>query len=190
MGLNPNHCIFGIWIAVGIVWLFAAMGQKRAARSEAAATRILHMALMIVAFGLLFSPRLSIGVLAWRVVPDAPAVEWVGLALTLAGCGIAVWARLLLGGNWSASVTVKEDHRLIRRGPYTVVRHPIYSGFLLGLLGTALALGQLRGFVGLVLAFLGWRMKSRIEEAFMIEQFGAEYRQYEREVKALIPFVL
>ena len=76
-------------------------------------------------------------------------------------------------------MTVKQDHRLIRRGPYAIVRHPIYSGFLLGLLGTALAL-----------ASIGWRMKSRREEAFMTAEFGAEYTRYQREVKALIPFVL
>jgi protein-S-isoprenylcysteine O-methyltransferase Ste14 len=58
-------------------------------------------------------------------------------------------------------VTVKQDHQLIRRGPYTIVRHPIYSGFLLGMLGTALALGQWRGIAGLALAFIGWHMKSR-----------------------------
>jgi protein-S-isoprenylcysteine O-methyltransferase len=95
----------------------------------------------------------------------------------------------MLGGNGSATVTVKPDHRLIRQGPYTIVRHPIYTGFLLGLLGTALALGELRGIVGLALAFIGWRMKSRLEEAFMAAQFGAEYTEYQREVKALIPFV-
>jgi len=86
--------------------------------------------------------------------------------------------------------TEDPDHRLIREGPYTFVRHPIYSGFLLGLAGTALALGEWRGIAGVALAFIGWRMKSRVEEAFMAAQFGAEYTAYERQVKALIPFVL
>jgi protein-S-isoprenylcysteine O-methyltransferase len=115
-------------------------------------------------------------------------IAWTGLALTAAGCAFAIWARLLLGGNWSSSVTVKQDH--IRRGPYAIVRHPIYSGFLLGLLGTALALGELRGIAGLALASIGWHMKSRREEAFMTAEFGAEYTRYQCEVKALIPFVL
>jgi protein-S-isoprenylcysteine O-methyltransferase len=94
-----------------------------------------------------------------------------------------------LGGNWSASVTVKQDHRLVRRGPYTIVRHPIYTGLLLALLGTAVALGELRGLLGVVVAFAAWRAKSRMEEAFMRQEFGLEYATYQGEVKALVPFI-
>jgi protein-S-isoprenylcysteine O-methyltransferase Ste14 len=87
-------------------------------------------------------------------------------------------------------VTIKQNHQLIRQGPYAIVRHPIYSGFLLGMLGTALALGEWRGLAGLALAFIGWGTKSRMEENFMAGQFGSAYIEYQREVKALIPFVL
>lgn len=179
-----------IWIAVGIVWLFGVFTAKRAARSEPAGSRLAQLGIMAPAFALLFSSRLRVGPLAWRFVPDAPGIAWAGLAVTAAGCAFAVWARLMLGGNWSATVTVKHDHRLIRKGPYTIVRHPIYSGALLGLLGTALAWGEVRGLIGLAMACIGWRLKSRVEEAFMIEQFGDEYARYQREVKALIPFLL
>jgi protein-S-isoprenylcysteine O-methyltransferase Ste14 len=103
-----------------------------------------------------FSARLRVGPLAWRFVPDSPVVDWAGQADTAAGCAFAIWARMLLGGNWSASVTVKHDHQLIRQGPYSIVRHPICSGLLLALLGTALALGELRGIVDLALALAGW----------------------------------
>jgi protein-S-isoprenylcysteine O-methyltransferase Ste14 len=112
------------------------------------------------------------------------------LALTLAGAGFAIWARAYLGRNWSAIVTIKEDHRMVRSGPYALVRHPIYSGFLLALLGSALALGEVRGLVAVALAFLAWWFKSRLEEQFMEQRFGAEYAVYKRRVKALIPFVL
>lgn len=183
------------WIAVGIVWLIAALASKQTARREPMSSRLLHMAIMTAALvllfpTLLFGARLPVGLLAGRFVPESAAIAWTGLALTLAGCTFSVWARVLLGGNWSATVTVKRDHRLIRQGPYAIVRHPIYTGFLLGLLGTALALGVWRGIAGLALAFIGWRMKSRLEEGFMAAQFGAEYTEYQRKVKALIPFVL
>ena len=178
------------WTAVGVVWLIGALASRQAVRREGLRSRILHMAIMAAAFFSFYSVRLRVGPLTWRFLPPSPLVEWAGFALTVAGCAVAVWARLLLGGNWSASVTVKRDHRLIREGPYTIVRHPIYSGFLLALLGTALALDELCGLIGLALAFTGWRMKSRLEENFMVAQFGADYVAYEREVKALIPFVL
>jgi len=179
-----------IWAAVGVVWLIGTLVSKQTARREPTSSRLLHMAIMVAVFALPFSARLHVGPLAWRFVPASPVIAWTGLALTAAGCAFAIWARLLLGGNWSSSVTVKQDHRLIRRGPYAIVRHPIYSGFLLGLLGTALALGELRGIVALALAGIGWHVKSRREEAFMTAEFGAEYTRYQREVKALIPFVL
>jgi len=179
-----------IWIAVGIVWLIGGMASKRAARHEAAGSRFLHVAIMVAAFSLFYSARLNTGPLAQRFVPDTAAIAWVGLALAVAGCVFAIWARIMLAGDWSASVTVKRDHRLVRKGPYGIVRHPIYSGFLLALGGTALALGEWRAIAGLLLAFIGWHLKSRVEERFMAEQFGAEYAVYQREVKALIPFVL
>ena len=177
------------WAIVGIVWLAAALVSKRAVRRQSVSSRIVHVAIMVPGFGLLFSDRLAVGPLAWRFVPAWPSVAWTGLALSVAGCAFAIWARLCLGRNWSGTVTVKENHELMRTGPYAIVRHPIYSGGLLGLLGAALVVGEIRGLLGVALVLLGWGMKLRIEEAFMIEQFGAEYTRYQREVRALIPFV-
>jgi protein-S-isoprenylcysteine O-methyltransferase Ste14 len=186
MFMNAYRWIEWIWVAVGALWLASAMAVKKTARREAAGSRLLHIAIMTAALVLLF-PGLIPGS---RLPVDSSAISWAGLALAVAGCAFAIWARLLLGGNWSSSVTVKRDHQLIRRGPYAIVRHPIYSGFLLGLLGTALALGEWRGLAGLALACIGWGMKARKEEAFMVEQFGAAYTEYRRHVKAIVPFVL
>jgi len=113
----------------------------------------------------------------------------VGLAITVIGLGFAVWARLHIGRNWDALVALKENHQLVRTGPYAIVRHPIYSGFISATLGTAIAQGDVGGLISTALIAIAWGYKSRVEEAFMIEAFGAEYEQYRREVKALIPFV-
>ena len=91
--------------------------------------------------------------------------------------------------NWSSLVTVKQDHELILRGPYAVVRHPIYSGFLLALTGTAIAVGEILAFIGLGLAFIGFLLKSAAEEKFMREEFSTEYARYSQRVRRLIPFV-
>jgi len=84
-------------------------------------------------------------------------------------------------------VTVKLDHELIRSGPYRSVRHPIYTGLLLALLGSAIALREVRGFLGLALVALAFLRKIAIEERFLIEQFGAAYDRYRAEVPALLP---
>lgn len=68
----------------------------------------------------------------------------------MTGLLLALWSRFVLGRNWSAAVTVKQGHSLVRNGPYAIVRHPIYSGFLLALLGTAIARGTVGAFIGVV----------------------------------------
>lgn len=195
MPLTPAYRLaVWIWIAVGAVWLISAVARKRTVRREGGLGRLAHIVIMVAAFVLIFPGlpvgyQLPMGPLAGRFVPDSPAIAWTGAALTAAGCAFAVWARLLLGANWSGRVALKQDHQLIERGPYAIVRHPIYTGFLAGLLGTALALGEWRGLAGWALACLGWGMKSRTEEAFLSEHFGAAYASYRRRVKALIPFI-
>jgi protein-S-isoprenylcysteine O-methyltransferase Ste14 len=190
--MQPDIHAYVIWTwgAMGVVWLAGALTAKRAVRTQSAGSRLRHAVLMVFAGALLFSPRAAVGPLAWRWLPDSRVAGWIGLALTVAGCAYAIWARLILAGNWSASVTVKRDHQLVRRGPYTVVRHPIYSGILLAAMGTAMVFGHLCGLAGLALAFFGFLEKSRLEEAFMTSQFGDEYVRYQQEVKALIPFLL
>lgn len=85
---------------------------------------------------------------------------------------------------------IKEEHELIQTGPYSIVRHPIYSGFLLAILGTALVQGEFRSLLALPVAVLGWALKLRLEESFMAQQFGNAYLDYKRRVKALVPFVV
>ena len=87
-------------------------------------------------------------------------------------------------------MTIKEGHQLIRTGPYSVVRHPIYSGLLLAVIGTALVVGEVRGLVAVTIAFTAWLAKLRTEEAFLMEQFGSQYEEYRRHTRALVPFIL
>jgi len=87
-------------------------------------------------------------------------------------------------------VTIKQDHELVTSGPYAFVRHPIYTGLLLAIGGSAIALGEWRGVVALVLAAAALWMKLRVEERWMREQFGAAYTAYAARVAALVPFVL
>ena len=192
INMQPDLHVFvgAAWIVVGIVWLAGAARTKRTAQAQSLGSRLLHTLLAAAAFALVFNPSLSVGPLAWRFVPNSAVIAYTGLALTVAGTVFAIWARVFLGRNWSSFVTIKEEHQMIQSGPYALVRHPIYSGFLLGLLGTALASGEVRALVALPIAFLAWWTKSRLEEKFMEQRFGDEYAAYRRRVKALIPFVL
>jgi protein-S-isoprenylcysteine O-methyltransferase Ste14 len=100
------------------------------------------------------------------------------------------WARVLLAGNWSGSVTLKHGHELVVDGPYRWVRHPIYTGLLVALAGTALALGEWRGLLAIAIAAAALWRKLQLEEALMRGQFGDAYVRYAEHVPPLIPFVL
>ena len=127
--------------------------------------------------------------LARRLAPITDTAAYVGLAITVAGLGLSVWARFHIGRNWSRLIELKEDHQLIRTGPYAIVRHPIYSGFMLATLGTAIAYGEVSGLIAFILILAAWGYKARLEEKVLIEHFGAEYQSYRTDVKGLIPFV-
>lgn len=100
----------------------------------------------------------------------------------------SVWARVQLGGNWSGIVTIKQDHELIVRGPYAIVRHPIYTGLLVALIGSAMALGEWRGVLAVLIAYWALWRKLRVEERWMAERFGEQYEAYRRRIPALVPF--
>jgi protein-S-isoprenylcysteine O-methyltransferase Ste14 len=108
----------------------------------------------------------------------------------MAGLAVAVWARVILGRNWSGVVTLKEGHELIEHGPYRFVRHPIYTGMLTMFFATALVQGHVAGFAGVVLLFASFWIKLGREEKLMLQQFPERYATYQDRAKRIIPFVL
>ncbi|PYX88154.1 MAG: isoprenylcysteine carboxylmethyltransferase family protein, partial [Acidobacteria bacterium] len=90
----------------------------------------------------------------------------------------AFWARYTLGQNWSSKVTIKVEHELIRNGPYAYVRHPIYTGILLALVGTALAMAEWRAVIAVMLAWFSFYTKARIEESMLSQEFGAAFAEH------------
>lgn len=178
------------WIIFCVYWFVMAFGVKRAVKRQSSASRLLHIAVGVVAYMLLFTHRLSWGPLRLRFVSWHHAWVVAGVILTYAGVALAIWARAILGGNWSATVTVKQDHSLVRQGPYSTVRHPIYSGLLLAGLGTAVVTGEVHSLVAVAIGVIGFLAKSTLEERFMIERFGHEYEEYRQHTWALVPFVV
>jgi protein-S-isoprenylcysteine O-methyltransferase len=188
MRYNIHLAIVACWFIVALIWIIAAFGNKAATSRQPTTSRAVQVILEVIAFFLLFDSETAVGPLGWFFLPHSVLVSAIGLALTVIGLAFAVWARFYLGRNWSASATVKQDHELVRSGPYALVRHPIYTGICLAFLGTALHVGQVRALVGLLFSATGYKLKSLTEESMMERQF-ADYKQYKREVKGLIPFV-
>jgi protein-S-isoprenylcysteine O-methyltransferase Ste14 len=179
-----------MWLSWAAYWLAASLNAKATTQREASTSRLLHIAIVLVAGFLLWLPRSPVAALGVRFLPLADWPFWLGAALTLAGLLFTVWARVHLGRNWSATITLKQGHDLITSGPYRFVRHPIYTGLLLAFVGLALARGEWRGILAVVIVFGAFWRKLRIEERWMRAQFGGAYEEYSKRVAALVPFVL
>ncbi|HTT13917.1 MAG TPA: isoprenylcysteine carboxylmethyltransferase family protein [Burkholderiaceae bacterium] len=177
-----------MWLVWALYWWLASFGGKATQRREHLGSRLLHVLPLAAAIALLWPERVPFRVLNQRVFPWAPWEFWVAAFVTAAGLGFAVWARRHIGRNWSGTVTLKRDHELIVTGPYAFARHPIYTGLLVAIVGSALARGEWRGLLAIALAWAALWRKLLLEEQWMLELFGDQYAEYRRRVPALIPF--
>jgi protein-S-isoprenylcysteine O-methyltransferase Ste14 len=186
--LSLRALMTGLWLAWGAFWLISARDSKTTERRESAASRTFYSALLVGGLLLMLVPRTWLGPLGTGLLPDSMLRMRLALMLLIAGLAFTVWARAHLGRNWSGTVTVKEDHELIRSGPYGLVRHPIYTGLLLAFAGTSIACGDTAAAIGLGLVLCSFLYKLRIEEGFMRARFPGTYASYAAEVPALVPF--
>lgn len=178
-----------VWIAFLIYWQIKAINTKSTQRLEPASSRILRVLIFLVAIVLLSTTRIPLRWLYRPLWQQGLWPFWVGAVITIGGLLFAVWAREHLGRNWSRSVTIKQDHELITTGPYSVLRHPIYTGILVGFFGTAIAISEVRGFVTLALIFVVFWVKLSMEEKWMHSQFGETYAAYVQRTAALVPYL-
>jgi protein-S-isoprenylcysteine O-methyltransferase Ste14 len=177
-------CLWGLLL---LVWLLMWFGIKKAKKLENWGERAQHGLMVILGFWLLFPGPVRLGWLDNRLVPNVREAWVAGLALTAVGVGMSIWARFSLGSNWSGMVTLKNDHVLVRQGLYRWIRHPIYTGILLGMVGSALICGQLRGWMGVGVVLAAFYFKARREERFLREEFGAGFDEHLRQTGMFLP---
>lgn len=185
--MRPDLILIGLWLAWAISWIAASRWSSKALRVEDGNAVSIYRLLMLIGGLILAVPaRTDWALHLWR--PNLTEA-WLCVLGALAGFAFCWWARLHLGALWSASVTIKPDHRIVDTGPYGLVRHPIYSGLLLALLATALIKGTVLGFAGVAVILAGIIMKARLEEDVLRTDLGAPtYDAYARRVPMLVPF--
>jgi protein-S-isoprenylcysteine O-methyltransferase Ste14 len=191
---QPRVLVLVLWLAFIVCWLVLAQFNKKTSTG----TRVwagwrLRLAIAIGVFILVrFRRHAVVGFFtsANRTLLPHPsiALQWAGVGLCLAGFGFAVWARVHIGRNWGMPMTLREGHELVTSGPYAYVRHPIYSGLMLAMLGAAFTAGLL-WLLALVLYFTYFIFAARSEEKTMLTQFPDAYSAYRRRTKMLIPFM-
>jgi protein-S-isoprenylcysteine O-methyltransferase Ste14 len=172
------------WAGLGLLWAAPAKGPQSA---EFKWYRSIRLVILAAVFSLLFWEATAVGVLGKRFVPDLPALGIVGFLATLCGLFVSSWSRIALGKYWSDKVIVQTEHQLIRTGPYACMRHPLYSGVLLAVLGTALVLGEVRGLVSFAVLLVNYMIKAKREERILAERFGPEFNSHVARTGFLLP---
>lgn len=185
---RPGIAIGGLWLAWAVSWVLAIAWSSRAEKRAGIKAEWFYR-IVLIAGGIIFAvPSDRPGQIRLWPLMDLPAV-WACFWAIAAGCAFAWWARIYLGSLWSGSITTKANHRVVDTGPYRIVRHPIYTGILIGVLATMIAKGTLLGLIGAALVVFGLWLKARVEERFLRQQLGAAaYDDYSRRVPMLVPF--
>jgi protein-S-isoprenylcysteine O-methyltransferase Ste14 len=176
-----------IWLVLLGVWVVMRVRVKQTREKDSSGRYALHVVSMVVGLWLLFERYFKLGALDQVLITQTQWVLLIGLALTAAGVGLAIWARVSLGKNWSAVVTLKKDHELVRTGLYRWVRHPIYTGVLLGMVGTALIAGHLRGWLGFLIILGSFYFKARREEGMLRREFGEKFEDHAQRTGMFLP---
>jgi protein-S-isoprenylcysteine O-methyltransferase Ste14 len=170
------------WVAFWIYWFASAV------RAKAGRTRLGRFAGFRIAIALVILLLVRAGAFRGHVTTNSPWLQGIGLAIFLGGLALAIWARRYLGRNWGSPMSEKVDPELVTSGPYRSIRHPIYTGLILALVGTSLAI-SLYWLVIAALAAAYFIYSAFMEERYMTARFPDSYPRYKASSKMLIPYI-
>jgi protein-S-isoprenylcysteine O-methyltransferase Ste14 len=180
-----------LWLVFAIYWGISALSAKRSLGItpwwRQSLLRGGIVVLIILAIRFTGAGRLLRATYAYQA--HSILLGAIGAVLVLLGVGLAVYARIYLGRNWGMPMSRKEEPELVTGGPYAFVRHPIYTGIILAMLGSAVGISVVWAVMLIVFAPF-FIYSARREEELMCEQFPAQYPDYMRRTKMIVPFVL
>ena len=184
--MRAVELVFAVgWAAFWIYWIIAAFSTKSAKRGRISWARELRVRAVIFVLTLVL---IRLGAFRDHGLGTDPWRAGAGLVLFAAGLAFSIWARINIGHNWGGPMSQKNDAELVTSGPYRLVRHPIYSGILVGFIGTALALDW-SWLIVVALAGVYFIYSAVAEERNLTKQFPDTYPAYKRSTKMLVPFI-
>jgi protein-S-isoprenylcysteine O-methyltransferase Ste14 len=184
---GTGHLIGDLWLIFTLYWFVSAWRVNRMRAREPLLQRLTYVLPVLAALVLVYWGDAQFPFLGRRIIPGVPWIADAGVAITAAGVAFAIWARNHIGRYWSGSVSLREGHQLIRSGPYSRIRHPIYTGILLALVGTVVALGTYRELTILLIVLAGFVVKAKREEALLSREFGAAFDEHRRQTGFFLP---
>ncbi|MAZ27321.1 MAG: isoprenylcysteine carboxyl methyltransferase [Cytophagaceae bacterium] len=181
-----------IWAILLFYWLISGLRAKKVAHQEPFVLRFVKYWFPVLLSVFLLGPGAWLGhsPLREQFIEHTNSVGIAGIVLCAMGAFIACWSRFTLGKNWSLSVQEKQGHELIKTGFYKVVRHPIYTGLLLMFFGTMIIVGDYKAIVAVAIMVVSFWFKLKKEEMVLMDAFGDEYKEYQSQTKALIPYII
>jgi protein-S-isoprenylcysteine O-methyltransferase Ste14 len=183
-----NKVILGCWIVFWLYWLISAFGSKKNATPQIKrfiSIRLGTFALAVILFRVLNGQNYSF---ENRIATTNEGVLFAGFIIFLSGLSLAIWARVYLGRNWGMPMTQKQNAELVTTGPYQYIRHPIYSGILVAMLGAAIA-SSLFWLTIFAITAVYFIYSATVEEKLMMKLFPKVYPTYKRKTKMLVPFI-
>jgi protein-S-isoprenylcysteine O-methyltransferase len=174
------------WIVLGVVFALGALKKRESIKKEKSQSQYTYLALLLLSFALIYSSVLNVNFLNYQLFTG---FGLAGMLINFSGIAFALIARVYLGGLWSGRITIKENHRLIKNGPYYLSRHPIYTGMLFALAGAAFTQGEVRSVLSVILLFVAFIYRIRYEEELLKTQFPVQYPAYVLKTKKIIPFI-
>ncbi len=181
--------IIFFWVIFIVYWVMSASGAKRTISTVGRGSDIWMRILILIPLVLIMELPVFNSIRQFNVAsPLGSVLRYGGVFFCAVGIGFAIWARRHIGRNWGMPRTLKENPELVTSGPYAYVRHPIYTGILLAIFGSALASNVLWliPFLYFVIFFI---YSARVEERLMAQQFPEIYPAYQKRTKMLIPFI-
>jgi protein-S-isoprenylcysteine O-methyltransferase Ste14 len=183
-----------IWIIFILYWIFSWLYEKATKKEKPVqkttsgfAFWAVRIALIAIVIFIISNDGFSF--LSNMIIPYYLVLSVAGTVLLACAISFAIWARINLSSNWSATIVIKKGQTLSKTGPYSIVRHPIYTGLFFGVIGTFLAFGSVITLIfaiGIIVFVLN---RVRVEEKLMVEKFGKQYIEYQKETKKIIPFI-
>lgn len=189
-----NKLIFVLWVLFWLYWSVAMVYEVVRGRYKSTVRR--QSWAMTVGQNLFFGMALLLTLtnfgqqyylLGVHLLPNYPVTLYIGFIIAALGIMFAFWARKYLGGNWSGIVALKKNQTLVDTGPYAIVRHPIYFGLTIGIVGSAIAEGTVSGLIAIVCMLIFSLLRIRAEEKLMTSIFGKKYKEYSKRVYKFIP---
>lgn len=184
--------IIYIWSAFWFYWILSAVKTRLEVKKESSrqqsSQRAIHLTLILIAFFITFF-RFKSSSLWNKIIPYYASVEYIGIIVLIISLLFAIWARIVLGSNWSGAIQKVKGQRLVCQGPYKYIRNPIYTGIVCGFLGTVIAFRTLASLLGFFIILVAYIVKINKEQKFLIMEFGEEYKEYIKKSWALIPYI-